>query len=154
MSDISDNVKLFMVTKDDIKFLYHLVQERSKYPEDYKTPASELPNYLQHTDFVNSFLKNKKSHSYLAWYVIVLRNDDAQNEKVGAIPLKKNGEWGFHILMNHWGKGIGTISAKKLFALHPTVKFWGRCMARNKRSAHMFEKLGFTLTELTFKKIN
>ena len=146
-------IELAKATKNDIQFLFDLMQERSQYPSEFQTPVSELPTYSQHENFVNIFLENNEQNLYLGWYIIILKNN-SQNEQVGAVVLKKNGEWGYHILMKYWDKGIGTIAIKKLFSLYPTIKFWGRCKPGNKRAIHQFEKLGFTLITLTFEKLD
>lgn len=149
----NNEIEIIKVTKNDVKFLFDLMLERPRYPSDFKTPSSELPTYSQHENFVNAFVEDNEQNLYLGWYIIILKNNE-KNEKVGAVVLKQNGEWGYHILMKYWDKGIGTIAVKKLFSLYPTVKLWGRCKPGNKRAIHQFEKLGFTLTTLTFEKLD
>lgn len=145
------NIQLFPVTKEDIQFLYDLLQERPNYPNEFRTPTFELPSFSQHELFVKNFLDNNEKNPYEGWYTI---NINSKNERIGAVVLKKDGEWGYHILQKYWDQGFGTIAIRKLFLLHPKMKFWGRCKPGNKRAIHQFEKLGFTLTSLTFEKLD
>ena len=153
MSTKDSEIELLKVTQQDTDFLYELIKEREKYPVEFRTPSSELPTFREHELFVNSFIENNNENLYREWFIIFLKNK-LEEKKVGAIVLKKNGEWGYHILMKYWDQGIGTITAKKLFSMFQETKLWARVKPQNKRAIHQLEKLGFTLTSLTYEKTN
>lgn len=141
---------LSKVTVQDIDFLYKLLNERKLMKKEYG--SSEIPSFEEHEKFVKNFLRNDQMANYEAWYIISLSDKDGYLKKVGSIPLKKDGEWGYQILLKNHNKGIGQIAAMKLFEMYPKKQFWARCQAKNDRARYLLEKLGFELTELTFKK--
>jgi len=148
-----EQVILSEVTADDIDFLYELLKERKHFQEIYGNDVELIPPFEQHERFVRNYLEKNEQNVYEAWYIISILKDN-KLEKVGSIPLKKDGEWGYQLLKKYHNRGIGQTAAKKLFNLHSSKKFWGKCKANNKRAIHLLEKLGFELTELIFEKKN
>jgi RimJ/RimL family protein N-acetyltransferase len=145
-----DKIILSEVKYQNIDFLYELLKERKSMKKEYGD--NKISTFNEHKKFVKNFIENNEKNNYDAWYIISLLENDKELKNVGAIPLKKDGEWGYQILKKYHNKGIGQIAAKNLFELHPKKQFWGRCQAGNDRARHLLEKLGFELTELTFKK--
>ena len=119
------------------------------YPEEFKTPEKDIPSFQQHKEFVENFLENNSKNNYDVWYMISILENNIET-KIGSIALKKDGEWGYHLLMNHWNKGIGQAALKKLIELHPRKKFVARIKVGNKRAIHIAEKFGHELKELTY----
>lgn len=132
------------VDKYDILFLYDLLKERIQYPKGIATEQKDIPTLTKHTQFVLSFLEKEKT-SYKSWHIIIL-----DGERVGALVLKKDGEWGYHVLMKYWNMGIGQRSLAWLIEQNPNMKLIANIKAANFAAQHIAEKLGHKLVSYTY----
>lgn len=133
------------VTKDDINFLYELFQERLKYPKAIRFKTGEIPSYEQHKEFVINHLKG---NGYLLWNIILL-----DNESVGAVVLKKDGEWGYHVSMKHWSKGIGQLALAWLIEKYPNMVLTANIKVGNDIARHIAEKFGHKIIAYKFVRV-
>ena len=136
------NITFKPVEKYDIQFLYDLFLERTKYPKEIRFKSEEIPSYKEHEKFVKNHLIG---NGYQSWHVIIL--DD---EKVGAICLKKDGEWVYHVLMRHWRKGIGQSALKWLTEQNSDKILIARIKPSNTRAKHIAEKFGHQVDHITY----
>jgi len=139
------NITFKPVDEGDIEFLYNLFSERTKYPEEIRFEKKDIPLYEEHTAFVERFLK--RDHEYQSWYIILY-----DNEKVGSLVLKKDGEWGYHVLMKHWGKMIGQTALDWLIKQHPDKTLIANIKVENKKAQHIAEKFGHVLVSYTYRR--
>jgi len=146
-------IKLSLITENDIEFLYSLLKERLDYSDDLdKINPDNFPTFEQHSKIIHDYLDDDKYNIYKSWYLILGSNENNDDEKIGSIVLKKSGEWGYHILKNHWNIGIGQMALEKLMGLHRDSRFIARIKPENKKAIHIAEKFGHKLTELTYVK--
>jgi RimJ/RimL family protein N-acetyltransferase len=146
-------IKLSLVKEENIEFLYELLKERLNYSNDLdKINLEEFPTFKQHSKMIYNFLENNSFNNYQKWYIILISNRKYTEEKVGSIVLKKDGEWGYHVLKKFWNSGIGQEALRQLMGLHKDCKFIAKIKPDNKRAIHIAEKSGHKLTEITYVK--
>ena len=78
----------------------------------------------------------------------------SDNEKVGAIVLKKDGEWGYHVLMKHWNKGIGQAALAWLIKQNPKMTLIANIKVGNSKAQHIAEKFGHELVSYTYRRVS
>lgn len=139
------NLKYKSVDEKDIKFLYQLFIERLKYPKKIRFKKEEIPSFVEHKKFVRNHLIGK---GYQSWHIIIYNN-----RHVGAICLKKDGEWGYHILMKYWKKGIGQIALQWLIEQNPDKILIARIKSGNDIAKHIAEKFGHELVSHVYVRI-
>lgn len=119
------------------QFLYELLQERDPVAN---ISHRSMPTFEQHKAFVDS-------HPYEAWYIVF--TDDFI--PVGATYLTKQNEIGIFILKAHQGQHYAKMAIRLLMEMHPADHYLANIAPGNARSISLFEKLGFDLTQLTFR---
>ncbi|HJT09425.1 MAG TPA: GNAT family N-acetyltransferase [Candidatus Nitrosotalea sp.] len=133
------------VDTNDIDFLHELFKERTKYLGKLRFRKKDIPTYKDHKKFVTSFISNRQDHPYESWDIILY-----ENRMVGALVLKKDGEWGYHVLMNYQNKGIGQQALFLLIKRNPKKTLVARINPDNDRAQHIAKKFGHKLAYLTF----
>ena len=128
-----------------IKFLYDLLKERLKHPEQ-NISHKKLPTLEQHIDYVNSQMYNCQM-----WDIVTYEDDPT--ECIGTVYLTDRGEIGLHIAEKHQGKGFGTKIIERLLGAYPGEDFYANINPNNKRSKKFFEKFGFSLVQHTYAKL-
>lgn len=121
--------------KQAASLLYELLKERT---DDVNISHAKLPSFKEHKRFVAAY-------PYRAWYLIKVDED-----YVGSIYLSMQNEIGVFILQRHQGRGYGSTAIGALIDTHPNRRFLANINPRNKRSAKMFSRLGFTLLQHTY----
>lgn len=128
-----------MLTDSD--FLYDLYLMREK--RDILTSIT----YSEQEDFVSSYLKNSSHHPFQSWKVI-----EINDKKAGSLTLhKKNNEIGYWLFPEFQNKGIGTNAIKEFIEINKKPYYTIRTHIDNKRSQHISEKLGFSLTHYEYR---
>ena len=129
-------VKLKLVTRVDLRFLYDHLKER-----DPKANIShkKMPTYNEHAKFV-------LSKPYSKWYVIKLRN-----EKIGTSYLTKQNEIGIFIKKNMQDRGIGQSALIQLMKKNSRSRYLANVSPKNKKSIKFFKKNGFKLIQYTYE---
>ena len=140
MKDMSKSIGLKNVEESDIDFLYNLRKEYVDFINSLK--GNEImPSFKTHTNFVRQFVKNDKNHPYHKWYLIM-----CNDERVGVIPLKKNGEFGYQVQKKFQSRKICQVAIELFFNIHPKKDLRAKTVPKNKLSQHLLEKWGFKLT--------
>lgn len=138
------------VESSDVKFLYTLLLERPTYPKEYRTSKRDLPSFETHKEFVLGYITKTKTE-YDAFYMILIGHK-GKHVRTGSIVLKKNGEWGYHILNKYQNMGIGSKASQKLIRKFSNRRLWGSVRPGNKRAIHMLEKNGHKLVALVYER--
>jgi len=141
---MSQNVILKNVDSDDIDFLYNLRNEYIEFQNSINGNEEEL-GYEKHREFVLEFLENKKKHPYEKWHIIILNE-----KKVGSIPLKKNGEFGYQVLKAFEGKKICQIGIEIFFKENNKKDLWAKAIPSNLKSNYLLKKWGFVKKDNRF----
>jgi len=144
LDSITNCISLKPVNTQDIDFLFKLRKEWNDYPVEYRISKENTPTYEQHRKFCMDFIFGH-NHPYETWYIIEL-----DKKPIGAMPLKKTGEFGYQIIEAEQGKGLIHKAFKLFFNLHPKKTVWARTIATNKRSQGLLEKYGFKLTDYEY----
>lgn len=146
------NIKLKIVSNEDIEFLYDLLKERLDYSDDLDyILKNDFPSFEKHSKFIQNFIDNTSENTFDSFYVIQISEDECW-KSVGSIVLKKDHEWGYHLLKKYWDQGIGSKALSQLLDKNKDKTLIGRTTPENKRAIHNMEKFGFKLKELTFVK--
>jgi RimJ/RimL family protein N-acetyltransferase len=115
--------------------LFKLLKEREPHQS---ISHRKMPDWEQHCEFVDS-------RPYPFWYLI-----EVDDTYLGAVYLTGNREIGIAVLKKHRGKGYAKQAIAQLRRVHP-----GQVLANinpnNKESRRMFEKLGFSLLQVTYR---
>ena len=127
-------VSAYEVTSNSI--LYRLLEER---PISANISHQEMPTWKEHKKFV-------KNHPYTAWYLIM-----EDEEVLGSIYLTQQDEIGIFLFKKHQGNGHAGKTIKMLMKLHPRKFYLANINPENKDSIIMFDRLGFTLIQNTYK---
>jgi len=130
---ICSKITLREINSNDINFLYFLRLECFK-----------MPSLKEHEKFVIDYLI--REHPYKAWYII-----EYEKKRIGSLPLKKTGEFGYIIKKEYQGRGLIHAAFKLFFKLHPKKDLWARTSIHNKRSQGLLKKYGFKLTNYEFR---
>lgn len=118
-----------------VDLLYALLKERTA---EQSISHVSLPTWEQHVKFFHA-------HPYQYWYIII-----AKDSPVGSIYLSKGHEIGIFIFRSYQRHKYGAAAVQYLMELHPG-KFLANINPKNKASIKMFESLGFTHIQNTYK---
>jgi RimJ/RimL family protein N-acetyltransferase len=124
-----------------LKELYEMLKERLDEP-DTNISHKSLPSWENHIDFVNS--------DPYKFYDMIVFSDDPRHV-IGYIYVTYNNEIGIHIKKVHRGNGYGTTALMKMLDAYPFDAFFANINPKNTRSIELFESLGFTLIQQTYK---
>lgn len=125
----------------DSDFLYQLYLQRE--PEDILTPIK----YDEQENFVNNYIKKSVIHPFQSWKII-----EIDGKRAGSLTLnKRNNEIGYWLLPEFQNKGIGTESIRQFIEINKKSFYTIRSHINNKRSQHVAEKLGFTLSHFEYE---
>ena len=128
-----------MLTDSD--FLYDLYLKREK-----RDILSSI-TYSEQEFFVSSYLNNLPHHPFQSWKII-----EINDKKAGSLTLhKKNNEIGYWLFPEFQNKGIGTNAIKEFIEINKKPYYTIRTHIDNKRSQHISEKLGFSLTHYEYR---
>ena len=130
------SIKLKLVNKSDIRFLYNQLKERDS---TVNISHKKMPTYLEHSKFI-------LSNTYSKWYIIMNKN-----KKIGNVYLTKTNEIGIFILKSNENKGIGKKVLEKIMEMNPRSRYLANVNPKNKKSLNFFKKNGFKLIQYTFE---
>lgn len=120
-------------------FLFDLLRDR---PKGASISHRHMPTLSEHVRFIDS-------RPYKAWYLV-----EVSNEYVGAVYLTHRSEIGIHIRTEHHGSGYGPAAVTALMEKHGPQEYLANVNPTNERSMRMFERLGFTHIQNTFRRKN
>jgi len=104
-----------------------------------------MPSYDEHVEFW-------KAEPYkLAMIVHYVDEDGCEHAPVGYCYITKQNELGIFVSELYRGRGIATESLGELFEIMDGDIF-ANVAPSNYHSRHLFEKLGFDLIQLTYRK--
>lgn len=131
-------IVLKLISKNDHKFLYELLQEREL---DTNIIQKKMPTYEKHIKFV-------KSKPYRKWYIIL-----EGIKKVGTIYLAKNNDIGIFITKKNQKRNVGSIALNMFLEKNLKKKYHAKINPKNKKSIKFFQKNKFKPIEyvLEFK---
>ena len=135
MSSSSPILVSVYLHKNAATILYDLLAERTA---EQSISHVAFPTWKEHCTFIDSL-------PYRVWYLILVGN-----ECVGSIYLSKQQEIGVFIFRTHQQKGYGKAAVTLLMEQHPD-KFLANINPANTPSIKMFESLGFTHIQNTYK---
>jgi len=135
----NNKIKLKLVSKSDLEFLYKLLEER-----DLRTNIShkKMPTYEEHVKFV-------LSKPYTKWYIILL-----ENNKIGSIYLSKSDEIGIFLKKNKQNRGIGKSALILMMKKNPRKRYLANVNPKNKKSTKFFKQNGFNLIQYTYELLD
>lgn len=149
---MNEHIRLKNISKEDLDFLYSLLKERLDYSKDLDfISPSDFPSFEKHVEIIENYLNDNQKNNFDSFYLIQFKEIDVWID-VGSIILKKDFEFGYHILKKYWNKGIGSKALSQLLEMNKSKRIIGKAKFENKRAIHNMEKFGFKLTELTFVK--
>jgi predicted acetyltransferase len=134
MDDLT--IKLKLVDKLDIRFLYNQLKERDPM---INISHKKMPTYLEHTQFV-------LSKPYSKWYIIIYKN-----KKIGNTYLTKTNEIGIFILKSIKINGIGKTVLEEIMKVNPRSRYLANVSPTNDKSSKFFKKNGFKLIQYTYE---
>ena len=129
-------IKLKLVNKSDIRFLYNQLKERDPM---INISHKKMPTYAEHSQFV-------LSKPYSKWYIIIYKN-----KKIGNTYLTKTNEIGIFILKTTKINGIGRIVLEEIMKMNPRQRYLANVSPRNDKSSNFFKKNGFKLIQHTYE---
>ena len=138
-------IDLWPVAADDdyhVRALYALLDERT--PEQ-SISHKRMPTMEGHRLFVLGAVPDNSPVSYAAWYVIY-----ADRCIVGSIYLTHQREIGVSIFRDQQRKGYARAAVLELMRLHPG-KFLANINPKNEASIKLWESLGFSLLQVTYR---
>ena len=141
---MNSNLVLELVKESDIKSLYYSYSEYLDYLKTINVKAQK-PTLEQHTKLFMTYLHDNKNSTIKFWYVLKINN-----EMIGNISVKKNGEFGYKILDKFRGKEYATKMFEMFFKIHPQNTVWARTKSTNKLSQEILKKFGYELTDLEY----
>lgn len=131
--------------KDSVGILYEFLKQRMEEPET-NISHTKLPTLDAHKNFFY-FGTDGKGPPYQCWYFIL----DDHDTIVGSIYLSKHREIGVYIRPEFRNKGYGRQGIKMLMDKWPG-RFLANINPDNKRSIDMFERMGFSLLQVTYAR--
>ena len=134
MDDLS--IKLKLVGKSDIRFLYNQLKERDPM---INISHKKMPTYAEHSQFV-------LSKPYSKWYIIIHKN-----KKIGNTYLTKTNEIGIFILKITKINGIGRTVLEEIMKMNPRSRYLANVSPKNNKSSNFFKKNGFKLIQYTYE---
>ena len=129
-------IKLKLVNKSDIRFLYNQLKERDPM---INISHKKMPTYAEHSQFV-------LSKPYSKWYIIIYKN-----KKIGNTYLTKTNEIGIFILKSTKINGIGRIVLEEIMKMNPRSRYLANVNPKNDKSSIFFKKNGFKLIQYTYE---
>jgi len=129
-------IKLKLVNKSDIRFLYNQLKERDPM---INISHKKMPTYAEHSQFV-------LSKPYSKWYIIIYKN-----KKIGNTYLTKTNEIGIFILKSTKINGIGRIVLEEIMKMNPRSRYLANVSPKNDKSSNFFKKNGFKLIQYTYE---
>ena len=129
-------IKLKLVNKSDIRFLYNQLKERDPM---INISHKKMPTYAEHSQFV-------LSKPYSKWYIIIYKN-----KKIGNTYLTKTNEIGIFILKSIKINGIGKTVLEEIMKVNPRSRYLANVNPKNKKSLDFFKKNGFKLIQYTYE---
>ena len=129
-------IKLKLVNKSDIRFLYNQLKERDPM---INISHKKMPTYAEHSQFV-------LSKPYSKWYIIIHKN-----KKIGNTYLTKTNEIGIFILKSTKINGIGRIVLEEIMKMNPRSRYLANVNPKNDKSSNFFKKNGFKLIQYTYE---
>jgi|TARA_B110000116_G_scaffold243214_1_gene232894 predicted acetyltransferase len=129
-------IKLKLVNKSDIRFLYNQLKERDPM---INISHKKMPTYAEHSQFV-------LSKPYSKWYIIIYKN-----KKIGNTYLTKTNEIGIFILKSTKINGIGRIVLEEIMKMNPRSRYLANVNPKNDKSSNFFKKNGFKLIQYTYE---
>ena len=130
------DIRLELVSENDIRFLYDLLEKRNP---DVNISHKQMPTLEEHKKFV-------LSKPYSNWYII-----KKNTESIGAIYLSKNDEIGISILDNFEFDKIAKRSFEILMELNPRKRYLANVSPKNKNSQKFLERNGFEGLEYVYE---
>ena len=130
------SIKLKLVNKSDIRFLYNQLKERDPM---INISHKKMPTYAEHSQFV-------LSKPYSKWYIIIYKN-----KKIGNTYLTKTNEIGIFILKITKINGIGRTVLEEIMKMNPRQRYLANVSPRNDKSSNFFKKNGFKLIQHTYE---
>lgn len=123
-------------------FLYQLLAEREPYEAISHT---NMPTFQQHEAFI-------ERKPYKLWFVIMAKKPkEDMHTMVGSIYLSFQNEIGISIAKKHRRKGYAKAAIKKLIEISQEKFFLANINHLNVKSSNMFENMGFSLLQETYK---
>ena len=134
---INENeLKLYPVSSNNIRFLYQLLKERDpRINISHKT----MPSYSEHKKFVNS-------KPYDKWYIIKVKN-----KKIGSIYLTTQNEIGIFIKKNIQGQNLGKHALSLMISKNPKKSYLANVNSKNSKSLRFFKNNRFRLIQHTYE---
>ena len=129
-------IKLKLVNKSDIRFLYNQLKERDPM---INISHKKMPTYAEHSQFV-------LSKPYSKWYIIIYKN-----KKIGNTYFTKTNEIGIFILKSTKINGIGRIVLEEIMKMNPRSRYLANVNPKNDKSSNFFKKNGFKLIQYTYE---
>ena len=129
-------IKLKLVNKSDIRFLYNQLKERDPM---INISHKKMPTYAEHSQFV-------LSKPYSKWYIIIYKN-----KKIGNTYLTKTNEIGIFILKSTKINGIGRIVLEEIMKMNPRSRYLANVNPKNDKFSNFFKKNGFKLIQYTYE---
>jgi len=126
------------VKKDDYRFLFELLQERST---KENISHKKMPTFSQHQKFVSS-------KPYSKWYIIYFNQN-----KLGSIYLSKQDEIGIHLKKEVSTEKIRSRSLKILIEKNPRKRYLANVNHKNTNLKKFYKKHNFHLIQHTFELI-
>ena len=124
------------VTKNDLNFLYKLLESRNP---NQNISHKKMPTLSQHKKFV-------LSKPYSKWYIIY------QNSvKIGSIYLSKQNEIGMFILKEYKKSNMDFKPIQLLMNKNPRKRYLANVSIKNKKSMKFFKEHKFQLIQHTFE---
>ncbi|RZD48962.1 MAG: N-acetyltransferase [Thaumarchaeota archaeon] len=130
------SIKLKLVNKSDIRFLYNQLKERDPM---INISHKKMPTYAEHSQFV-------LSKPYPKWYIVIHKN-----KKIGNTYLTKTNEIGIFILKSTKINGIGRIVLEEIMKMNPRSRYLANVSPKNDKSSNFFKKNGFKLIQYTYE---
>jgi len=131
--------KLRVITEDDYRFVYELVDKFLK--TDLSVTFLKLPDY---EEFVKTYFVNDYKR-----YIITNEN----NDRLGFVVITKDDEIGYFLSSEYEGKGIALQAVKQLLELNPRERYFATIHNKNKRSINLITKLGFHPKGIIYESI-
>lgn len=144
-------------TQDSERILYDLLLERE---QTNSISHRKMPTWREHVSFVGS-------NPYRKWYLIKIDVIDTQGgisregfHIIGACYLTRQNEIGIQLFKTYQGKGYAIDAVNTMITKHKPLKaipgvrsgqFLANINPANERSIRLFQKLGFTHINNTYR---
>lgn len=133
-----DNIRLKLVTKNDIEFLYQFLKKRI--PNE-NISHKRIPRFNKHKKFV-------LSKPYKKWYVILINS-----EKVGSIYLSNINEIGLHLKKKYLLDVFRNKVLQQLIEKNPESRYLVNINPRNKSLIAFYKSKKFKKIQHTYELI-